>query len=76
MESLKGSRTAGGLRLGLLGLGLLPPLGLGLFNQTLLAGVLVLDLGALGLGGEGGLVVDTIDETGNESRVTEDLEWR
>jgi hypothetical protein len=61
------------LRLGLLGLGLLPPLGLSLLNQTLLAGVLVLDLGALGLGVEGGLVVNTVDETGNESRVTEDL---
>jgi hypothetical protein len=43
------SRTSTGLRRGLLlGLGLLLPLGLGLLDQALLAGVLVLDLCALG----------------------------
>jgi hypothetical protein len=57
----------------LLGLGLLLVLGLGLLDQALLASVLVLDLCALGDGVEGRLVVDTVDETGNESRVTEDL---
>lgn len=33
----------------------------------------MLDLGALSLGGERRLVVNTVNETGNESRVTEDL---
>ena len=70
---LKGSHTARGLCLSLLGLGLLPPLGLSLLDQTLLAGILVLNLGALSLGVEGRLVVNTIDETGNKSRVTEYL---
>lgn len=65
---------ARGLRLNLLGLGLLPPLGLGLLDQTLLAGVFVLDLGALSLRADRRLVVDTIDETGNESRVAEDVD--
>jgi hypothetical protein len=60
----------------LLGLGLLLVLGLGLLDQALLAGVLVLDLRALGDGVEGGLVVDTVDDTSNESRVTEDLYLR
>jgi hypothetical protein len=56
-----------------LGLGLLLVFRLGLLDQSLLASILVLDLCALGHGVEGGLVVDTVDETGNESRVTEDL---
>lgn len=67
-------RTSAGLCLGLLlGLGLLPVFGLGLLDQALLASILVLDLCALGHRVERGLVVNTIDETGNESRVTEDL---
>ena len=71
---LGGKRTSARLCLGLLlGLGLLLVLGLGLLDETLLASVLVLDLCALGDGVERGLVVDTVDETGNESRVTEDL---
>jgi hypothetical protein len=57
----------------LLGLGLLPVFGLGLLDEALLASILVLNLGALGHGVEGGLVVDTVNETGNEGRVTEDL---
>lgn len=67
-------RTSAGLCLDLLlGLGLLLVLGLGLLDQALLAGVFMLNLCALGDGVERGLVVNTIDETGNESRVTEDL---
>ena len=57
----------------LLGLSLLLVFGLSLLDQALLASVLVLDFCALGHGVEGGLVVDTVNETGNESRVTEDL---
>lgn len=71
-------RTSAGLCLGLLlGLGLLLVFGLGLLDQALLASILVLNLCALGHRVEGGLVVNTVDETGNESRVTEDLYgWR
>lgn len=59
--------------LGLLGLGALLPLGLSLLDQALLAGILVLDLGALGDRVEGRLVVDSVDETGHKSRVAENL---
>lgn len=52
---------------------LLLPLGLGLLDQALLAGIFTRGFGLLGAGGDGGLVVNTVDETGNESRVTEDL---
>lgn len=70
-------RTSAGLCLGLLGLGLLLVFGLGLLDQALLASILVLNLRALGHRVEGGLVVDTVDKTGNESRVTENLYgWR
>jgi hypothetical protein len=67
------SHTAAGLLLGLLGLGLLPPLGLSLLDQALLACVLMLDLCALRNGVERRLVVNTVDNTGDESRVAEDL---
>ena len=54
VEGKVASRTSTGLRGGLLlGLGLLLPLGLGLLDQALLAGVLVLDLCALGSLGKG-----------------------
>lgn len=67
-------RTSAGLCLGLLlGLGLLLVFGLGLLDQALLASILVLDLCALGNRVERGLVVNTVNETSNESRVTEDL---
>lgn len=67
-------RTSASLCLGLLlGLGLLLVFGLSLLDQALLASVLLLDLCALGHGVEGGLVVEAVEDTGNESRVTEDL---
>ena len=65
--------TAGRLLLDLLGLGLLLPLGLSLLDQALLACILMLDLCALRDGVERRLVVDTVDDTGDESRVAEDL---
>lgn len=65
--------TATGLCLSLLGHCLLLPFSLGLLNQALLARVLMLDFCALSLGGKRRLAVNTIDETGNESRVTENL---
>lgn len=69
-------RTSTGLWLGLLGHGLLLPLGLGLLDQALLACVLMLDLCALRNGVERRLVVNTVDKTGDESRVAEDLSIR
>lgn len=72
----KVSHTAAGLLLGLLGLGLLLPLGLSLLDQALLACVLMLDLCALRNGVERRLVVNTVDKTGDESRVAEDLSIR
>lgn len=68
--------TTGRLLLDLLGLGLLLPLGLSLLDQALLACVLMLDLCALRDGVERRLVVDTVDNTGDESRVAEDLSIR
>ena len=56
-----------------LGLRLLLPLGLGLLNQALLAGIFAVGLSTASGSGERGLVVETVDETSHESRVTENL---
>jgi len=70
------SHTAARLLLGLLGLGLLLPLGLSLLDQALLACVLMFNLCALRGGVERRLVVNTVNNTGDESRVAEDLSIR
>lgn len=67
------SRTARGLCVDLLGLAALLPLGLSLLDQALLACVFMVYVCALGRRADRRLVVDSVNETGNESRVAENL---
>ena len=74
MEKLAPRRTSAVLRV--LGRRLLLPLCLGLLDQALLAGIFTFGLGVLSSGGDRRLVVETVDETGNEGRIAQNLDGR
>ena len=74
LEKLAPRRTSAVLRV--LGRRLLPPLSLGLLDQALLAGIFAFGLGVLSSGGDRRLVVETVDETGNEGRIAQNLDGR